>query len=519
MPTNPALSVEFVARLHKLLQVQVGNLLPTQLLEEEATLEAFLEKVSRTYIGYERDRSIAEHAYNISEQEYQTLTQQLRQQAVQSQEYVRQVRAALATLQDDSDGTADANSLSNLLERLQERISLTKKLEQELIEAKIMAEEAARVKSEFLSVMSHEIRTPLNAIIGLAYLMRHETNPEEQAQNLTMLTQSCENLLGLVTDVLDFSKLEEKRLQLQHKPFNLRQMLDRLVSAQLVTAQKKGLSVRLMLDSNMPEHVFGDTFRLQQILNNLISNAIKFTTKGGVTVEVVAGTNPEGGPTNEVQFAVQDTGIGISRKAQGHLFERFSQASANTSKVYGGSGLGLAIVRELVELHGGQILLVSELGKGTRFSFTLSLPAAAPKEKAASASLASQPLPRLEGIHLLLAEDLPLNVLVAQRLLERQGAVVAVAEDGHKAVNMVKEGAFHLILMDLQMPNLDGIEATHALREAGVATPIIALSADASPSARARALDAGMASFVAKPFNPEHLIKEILQYVGTGKVE
>jgi CheY-like chemotaxis protein len=187
--------------------------------------------------------------------------------------------------------------------------------------------------------------------------------------------------------------------------------------------------------------------------------------------------------------------------------------------VYGGSGLGLAIVRELVELHGGQILLVSELGKGTRFSFTLSLPAAAPKEKAASASLASQPLPRLEGIHLLLAEDLPLNVLVAQRLLERQGAVVAVAEDGHKAVNMVKEGAFHLILMDLQMPNLDGIEATHALREAGVATPIIALSADASPSTRARALDAGMASFVAKPFNPDHLIREILQYVGTGKVE
>jgi CheY-like chemotaxis protein len=256
----------------------------------------------------------------------------------------------------------------------------------------------------------------------------------------------------------------------------------------------------------------GDDFRLQQILNNLVSNALKFTNTGGVTVEVKPASGPSQAPSGEVQFAVADTGIGISRKEQSRLFERFSQANSKTASQYGGSGLGLAIVRELVELYGGRISLESEAGKGSRFSFTLIMPQAQPSEKAQPPSLVGTNLQRLDGMHLLLAEDLPMNVLVVKRLLENQGATVAVAEDGQEAVDLAKERNFHLILMDMQMPTLDGHGAALAIRALGINTPIVALSADASSANRERAQAAVMVAFVAKPFNPEHLINEILQY-------
>jgi CheY-like chemotaxis protein len=270
-----------------------------------------------------------------------------------------------------------------------------------------------------------------------------------------------------------------------------------------------------MLDDSLPDVVTGDDFRLQQILNNLINNALKFTLTGGITIEVLAESQPDGSHTDQVLFVVQDTGIGISAQEQLHIFDRFTQASSETSRFFGGSGLGLAIVRELVELYNGNINLESELGKGSRFSFTLTLPAATATQKAVSAAITKQVLPRLDGLKLLLAEDLPLNVLVAQRLLERQGATVSVADDGHKAIELATQNTYDIILMDLQMPNMDGIEAAHALQEAGVHTPIIALSADASPAARKQATQAGMASFVAKPFNPNHLVTEILGCVKT----
>gem|GEM_PF-4449942 len=508
--------------LHKLLLAQISSLLPTHLLEQEPALLPFLEKVSRTYAVFERDRALSEHAYIISEQEFQALTKQLKQKSLQSQEYVRRVRQALVALQNtDASGQASQESdndlsLTDLLGHLQERINHTKKLEQQLVAAKLLAEEAARVKSEFLSVMSHEIRTPLNAIIGLAFLMQHEDNATEQESNLAMLTQSCKSLLGLVTDVLDLSKLEEQRIQLQQKPFKLKQLVTSLVQFHQPTALMKGLRLAIQTPETLPELVQGDDFRLQQILNNLISNALKFTQEGSVTLLVQPEPLPEplidGTASHNIQFVVQDTGIGISRHAKATLFERFSQATADTSRQYGGSGLGLAIVKELVELYGGRITLESEFGKGSRFVFTLPLPLVPPSQKEAAPVKEAIVLPRIDGIRILIAEDLPLNVLVAQRLLERQGALISVVDDGKEALEMASVVAFDIILMDLQMPNMDGFAAAVALHEAGVQTPIIALSADSNTASKERAFAAGMVSFVTKPFTPEFLLNEILKH-------
>jgi signal transduction histidine kinase len=492
-------------------------MLPEDAFEKAPYLQAFLQKVSKTYATFERDRALSEHAYTVSEQEYQLLNDKLKEQSTRREEYVRQLRTALAVLQDQVYTHADANALeedtnlSVLIAKLQERISLTKKLEQELIAARILAEQGARAKSEFLSVMSHEIRTPLNAITGLAHLMRFENEPEEQAQYLKMLTQSCESLLGLVSEVLDLSKLEEKKLHLKLRPFSLTTLVQSLVQGHLANAQNNGLFLTTNIDESLPALVLGDDYRLQQILNNLISNALKFTTTGGVTLDVYPTQSQDGGEPALVTFSVQDTGIGMSLAEQSHIFERFTQANADTTRTYGGSGLGLAIVRQLVELHGGTIQLESTVGIGSRFYFTLLLPTAEVPAKQ-QIRTSTPTLPRLDGFHILLAEDLALNVLVAKRLLERQGARVEVANNGQEATEMASLSNFNIILMDLQMPHMDGFEATKRIHEQGIHTPIIALSADTNPATHALTRDAGMVGVVAKPFNPEHLIRQILEF-------
>ena len=503
--------------LHRLLQTQAEQYLPAEWLQKPI-LQQFLHRISLSYGGFERDRALSEHAYQVSEQEYQALNEQLRLQSRQSEAYVGMVRQALATLRNEVGQQApapeDGLDLYALLKHLQERIRLTKKLEQDLLQAKLMAEEATRVKSEFLSVMSHEIRTPLNAVIGLTNLINTDPNPDSRAEYLTLLTKSCENLLGLVNDILDFSKLEEHRIELQTRPFNLRQIISTLMQAQQPAAQAKGLYLRQVFDECLPQLVLGDDYRLQQILNNLLNNALKFTATGGVMLEIHATECPEGKARSIVVFAVRDTGIGMSEAEQRSMFERFSQASADTARVYGGSGLGLSIVRELVELHGGTIHLESAPGAGSTFTFTLPLPEAQPSVRAVTPVLSGQSLPRIDGLRLLLAEDLPLNIMVARRLLERQGAKVDVAEHGHQAVALARQHSYNLILMDLQMPLMDGFEAAKAIREAGIGTPVLAFSADASPQARAQAQAVGMAGFVPKPFNPEYLLQEILHWVG-----
>ncbi len=503
--------------LHRLLQTQAEQYLPADWLQEPV-LQQFMHRISLSYKGFERDRALSEHAYQVSEQEYQGLNEQLRQQSKQSEAYVGMVRQALATLRDEvaqpAPSSEEGLDLHALLQHLQVRIGLTKKLEQDLLQAKLLAEDAARAKSEFLSVMSHEIRTPLNAVIGLTNLINTDPNPANQAEYIGLLTKSCENLLGLVNDILDFSKLEEHRIELQTRPFNLRQIISTLMQAHQPAAQAKGLYLRQIFDECLPQLVLGDDYRLQQILNNLLSNAVKFTASGGVMLEVHATECPEGKARSIVVFAVRDTGIGMSEAEQRLVFERFGQASADTSRLYGGSGLGLSIVRELVELHGGTIHLESTPGAGSTFTFTLSLPEAQPSMRAVTPVLSGQNLPRIDGLRLLLAEDLPLNIMVARRLLERQGAKVDVAENGHQALALAQQHDYDLILMDLQMPLMDGFEAMQAIRAVGIETPALAFSADASPHARTQARAVGIAGFVPKPFNPEHLLQEILHWVG-----
>lgn len=342
----------------------------------------------------------------------------------------------------------------------------------------------------FLASISHELRTPMTGILGAAELLGDTGLDGEQARLVGTIMASGEAMQRLLNDILDLSKIESGRWELESALFDPRALLDEIMTIWRLAAEDKGLRLRLDIDPACPETTVGDAGRLRQVLVNLISNAIKFTEIGGVTVSMRL---HEG----RLLFAVSDTGVGVPVDRQVSLFEPYRQAAADTRRRYGGTGLGLAICRGLVRLMGGEIVLESKDGKGTRvwFSLPLDLRPAAPKpvEKAVG------PVPSMK---LLLAEDHPVNQTVIAAMLGRMGHVVDIVGDGRAAVAAVREGEYDAVLMDVQMPEMDGIAATRAIRSLDGALSrlrIVALTAEAMPDDRARFLAAGMDDFVAKP--------------------
>ncbi|MCM2264153.1 MAG: ATP-binding protein [Desulfuromonadales bacterium] len=376
----------------------------------------------------------------------------------------------------------------------------------ELIAAKEAAEAASASKTRFLANMSHEIRTPMIGVLGMADLLRHEALTDHQRQMAETVYSSGEALLEILNDLLDIAKIEAGKLTLETVPFSLSQVVDNSVSLFAETARRKGLQLVFKSEPELPEMVFGDAGRLRQIILNLVGNAVKFTSHGQVTVHLSADLPALTGD-RLFRITVHDTGIGIPAESLARIFEAFDQADGSLSRTHGGTGLGLTIVRELVRLMGGSIAVDSTPGVGSCFTVSLNMPVAPDAEIPAPAPghlPAAAPEANGKG-HILLAEDNPTTQELLGILLRAAGFNLTVVSDGLSALDQAALGRYDLIFMDCQMPQLDGLEATRRLRRAGVATPIVALTAHARMEDEEHCLAAGMNDFLGKPFRQQEL--------------
>jgi signal transduction histidine kinase len=383
-----------------------------------------------------------------------------------------------------------------------------------IILARQKAEEAAQSKQLFMSTMSHEIRTPLNEVIGITNLLLQGNPREDQMDYIKALKFSGNHLLTLVNDVLDYNKMESGKIVFEQTQFNLSDFLDEISRSYSFRSKAKNLSFDIKKANNLPAEVIGDPIRLNQILSNLLSNALKFTIHGSIQVFVkeISRTDNQA----KLEFTVTDTGIGIAQDKHALIFDSFTQASADTTRHFGGTGLGLAICKKLIELQGGTITIESVPDKGSTFRFVISFGIS---EKGTHSPIADVPesFSGLEGKKILVAEDNKINFFVANKFLIGWGITVTHAENGQIALDILEKEDFDLILMDLHMPVMDGIEATRILRKSDNPRlrdiPIVALTAAIMSESHDKIEDLNINDYVLKPFKPHDLFERILKHI------
>lgn len=415
---------------------------------------------------------------------------------------------------------------NNLLEsKVEERTHELRVKNEKLFEANQTAEQSKKVKEQFLATMSHEIRTPLNAILGFQELLKDTPLNAEQKEYLESIDYAGKNLLAIINDILDLSKIEAGKFDFSEDEINIKQILKSALELISIRAKEKNIKLILEHDPEIPILLVGDSARFNQILLNLLGNAIKFTEQGSITItSKLLDSNKE---TALCEFKVIDTGIGIPKEKIKTIFERFTQASSDTTRKYGGTGLGLTIVQQLLELQGGGIEVESEVGKGSTFKFYL-------RFKQASSSVFEKNISEVSNseiinldynkkLHILLAEDTPLNQRLVSKVLQKWGYDLDIANNGLEALNKLKTNSYDLVLMDIQMPEMDGYTASQEIRilsdEVKRKTPIIALTAHASKEEAERCLAIGMNAYVTKPFNTEFLRNLILQLTSTKTID
>lgn len=384
--------------------------------------------------------------------------------------------------------------------------------ENDLKRAREEAEQAARIKTEFLNTVSHEVRTPLNAIMGFTYqLLNGKANDEEKKRYLSLLRRSSENLLHLINDILDFNKLENGSQKLNNEIFNLKELLNNICTSFTNLIQQKNITLQLKYDDQLPLMVHADAIRLHAVLSNLVNNAIKFTMEGQITLEAILVTSGDDSLTAD--FTVADTGIGIAPEKQEKIFEFFTQAESNNTRRFGGAGLGLSIVRKTVQLMNGEIFLKSSPGEGSVFRIRIPLmhSTGEPQEREPPVFIQND----LAFVHkkILLAEDNDLNILVAKQLIEDWGAQVDVAYNGQEALELCIKNEYDLVLMDLQMPVMDGLASSEEIRKFNLVMPIIALTASSLEEIAEHVSPNSLNDYIRKPIDPTELYQKLHRFL------
>jgi signal transduction histidine kinase/CheY-like chemotaxis protein len=503
-----------VGKLHPLLKRQIHKYLKNTNLEEIRAAD-FIAAINDSYLNYERDKELFDHSTQLNDLEYTEINRQLKQEVEQRSQSFEKLVEAARTLEIPEGyhlPEFDEKNLLGLVEFLKKQIIYQKSIEDQLIQAKNSAEEATRAKSEFLSIMSHEIRTPLNAIVGLVYLMKQEPNTPVMVENLETLQFAADNLYVLINDLLDFSKIEAGKVELENTDFNFKQLIHNIQKSYQPKASEKGYTVVLEADENVPDFLVGDALRLSQVITNLVSNAIKFTAKGAVTLRYQIISVQDG--FAKLELSVADTGIGIAPEHQQKIFELFTQASSVTTRKFGGTGLGLVITRRLLQLYKSDIFLESVVGEGSRFYFVIDLEISKQGIPMKEIALSDTEFSPLEGVKLLMVEDFIINIKVASKFFTRWKIDFEIAENGVLGVEKAKNNTYDLILMDIQMPEMDGYTATQMIRQFNTEIPIIALTASATISDKTKSGEVGMNDYIPKPFNPNDLFTKIAKYAG-----
>jgi PAS domain S-box-containing protein len=392
-------------------------------------------------------------------------------------------------------------------------ITQRKQIEKEMLESREQAVQLSEAKEMFLSVMSHEIRTPLNAVIGMTHLLLDNNPKPSQIDDLNILKFSGENLLHIINDILDFTKIETGNLELEASPFDLHTLCVDITNSLQVSAGKNGNQLVLIYDDQIPEQLLGDKTRLYQVIVNLLGNALKFTDKG--RVELMVKLTSEHDNEAEIYFEIKDTGIGIPKDKQSYIFETFTQARTDISRKYGGTGLGLAITKRLLKLYNSEIKVESTEGKGTTFSFKIRFNRLSTALKLAPA----QSIPHLfSGKRILVVDDNEVNILIAKRFLSKWGLIIDFASNGEEAINKIVNNVYDLVFMDIRMPGIDGFDATKIIREIPgeyyKKLPVIALTASTLHNENMKFKESGMDGHILKPFNPEEIKAVLASYFG-----
>lgn len=486
--------------LHPLLKRQVKKYLG---LQEEIPehLFNFLKSINQSYSLYDSNRELVDRAMKLSGEELFEKNAMLFEEAARQRALINNIKEAIRTISPEKEISDD--DILRIGEILTNTVNERKEFEKQIEESRQKAEESLETRKLFLANISHEIRTPISAISGMSGILADTEISETQKQYVNAIQSSSKSLMVIVNDILDMSKLESGKFSAEFIPFEIRSVLDPLYTTYLLRTDEKGIAFSIDYPNDMPKWLFGDPTRLGQILNNLISNAIKFTDTGKVSLKI---TFEKKGKHNEFCFQVTDTGIGIDQEKLKTIFEFFSQEDNTITRRFGGTGLGLAISKSISELLGGEITVESEKGLGSTFQFCVTMPEASVQLKKETIAQSD-----LTGKNILIVEDNELNRFLAVTILKKWNANIHIAINGEEAVKAVSNLEIDIVLMDIQMPVMDGVAAAIAIRsELKSNVPIIALTANALESEKEKCWQAGMNEYITKPYNPEVLREKII---------